>query len=570
MGAPHEEGPRVEFKREYSGSVLKEIVAFLNSAGGQLFIGVDDDGVPVGLADAGGAILQVENAVRDGIRPDPSLFVSCAIDASDGARTVVVTVLEGTQKPYYLAGKGIRPEGVYVRRGPSSAPASMTTIRRMIRESDGVVFERRRSLEQDLTFEGLSRAFGRAGIELGDAQMRSLGLLSSNGVYTNLALILSEQCPFKAKLARLSGTPEDFSFQDRAELSGSILSQLEDAYMFLDGVNRLSSTFDGLERVDSRDYPDAALREALLNALVHRDYGTNAPLLIKAFDDELQFVNLGGLMPDVEVEDVRNGVSSLRNPGLANVFYRLSLIEAYGTGLGRIFGAYRYDDVQPRLACTRNSFVLSLPNRNMPGGAVMGWRSSGDRLRVLEGLGRPGASMPAESDGHKSSASELDSSETNCGTNVAAGDLGLGKSLSGDEISPGLSSSGDPHYDGKALPGAGLSGSSRLGSKHVLSTGNRGHEFLPASRTELGQPSSRNAVRVHAMREHEFLATFDPGDVERTIHFIELNGSASRRQIEELLGLKQTATGKILRGLVDAHVLKREGRGPQTRYEVVG
>lgn len=549
MGRQREEGPQVEFKRGYSASVTKDIVAFLNTAGGHLFIGVDDEGASVGLEDPHEAVLQVENAVRDGIRPDPSLFVSSAIDSSDGAKMVSVAVLEGTQKPYYLAGKGLRPEGVYVRRGSSAAPASMAAIRRMICESDGAAFEGRRSLEQDLTFEKLSQAFDRAGLEFGDAQMRSLGLVSSDGAYTNLALMLSEQCPFTVKLARLSGTSAEFSFQDRLELSGSILSQLEGAYAFLDGVNRLSSTFDGLERVDSRDYPDVALREALMNAFVHRDYGANAPLLIKAFDSELQFVNLGGLMPNVEVEDIRNGVSSLRNPGLANIFYRLSLIEAYGTGLGRIFGSYRYDDVQPRLECTRNSFVLSLPNRNGQGGSVFGRGPADDRLRVLEGAGRFGAPMPAEPCDVRPNGSGSAVKERRCGC--------------GPDSCAVLSGGETPSE-------APLSGMARFGNGDVPSADRGRQGFLPASRTELGKPNQRNAVRVHATREHEFLATFDPDDVERTVHFIELNGSASRRQVEELLGLKQTAAGKILRGLVEANVLKREGRGPQTRYEVVG
>lgn len=559
MDRQREEGPQVEFKREYSASVTKDIVAFLNTAGGHLFIGVDDEGASVGLEDPHEAVLQVENAVRDGIRPDPSLFVSSAIDASDGAKMVSVTVLEGTQKPYYLAGKGLRPEGVYVRRGSSAAPASMTVIRRMIRESDGAAFERRRSLEQDLTFEKLSLAFNRAGIDFSNAQIRSLGLVSNDGVYTNLALILSEQCPFTVKLARLSGTSAEFSFQDRSELSGSILSQLEEAYAFLDGVNRLSSTFDGLERVDSRDYPDVALREALMNAFVHRDYGANAPLLIKAFDSELQFVNLGGLMPNVEVEDIRNGVSSLRNPGLANIFYRLSLIEAYGTGLGRIFGAYRYDDVQPRLECTRNSFVLSLPNRNERGGPVFGRGPADDRLRVLEGAGVSGLSASVESSGVRSS------NVRSSGTGSSVGGFTAEAWRKGGRPDSGAAPSG-----GDAPSEAHSSGKPELASVDALSGGGGAPGFLPASRTELGEPNQRNAVRVHATREHEFLATFDPDDVERTVHFIELNGSASRRQVEELLGLKQTAAGKILRGLVEANVLKREGRGPQTRYEVVG
>lgn len=118
-------------------------------------------------------------------------------------------------------------------------------------------------------------------------------------------------------------------------------------------------------RIDTRNYPEVAIREALINTLVHRDYSfSTASTLISIYADRIEFITLGGLLPGLELEDVTAGVSVCRNPNLAIVFYRLELIEAYGTGLQKIKGAYAGIPVQPQIQVTKNVFKLILPNVN--------------------------------------------------------------------------------------------------------------------------------------------------------------------------------------------------------------
>ena len=137
---------------------------------------------------------------------------------------------------------------------------------------------------------------------------------------------------------------------------------MDEAYAFVDRYNSLRSEFEGLDRIDRRDYPVAAIRETLLNTIIHRDYGLSPSTLISIFDDRIEFVTIGGLVKGVSLNDILLGVSALRNPKLADVFYRLHLIEAYGTGMPKIAECYRGMPVQPKIELSDNAFKITLPN----------------------------------------------------------------------------------------------------------------------------------------------------------------------------------------------------------------
>ena len=174
---------------------------------------------------------------------------------------------------------------------------------------------------------------------------------------------MSEQCTHTIKLAVYEGR-EKFIFKDRRELSGSLLEQLEEAYLYIDRNNRTRAEFSGLNRLDFRDYPMEAVREALLNSIIHKDYSFSSPILISIFDDRIEFVSVGGLVKGITLDDVKLGVSILRNQYLANIFYRLRLIEAYGTGILKINESYNRCNLKPIIESTSNAFKVTLPNIN--------------------------------------------------------------------------------------------------------------------------------------------------------------------------------------------------------------
>ena len=358
------ESKLVELKAEVVGDICREVIAFANTKGGTIYIGVQDDGQILGIENVDRVILQINNMVRDSIKPDVTMFVRYQTQEIDEKQIVAVTVQQGTDRPYYLGSKGLKPSGVYVRNGTSTDPASDPAIRKMIKETGGDCFENMRSLEQDLTFKTAAAQFSKSNVPFDETKMRTLGLVSHDGIYSNVAMLLSDQCSSTIKAATFSGTDKN-DFQDRREFGGSLFQQMEEMYSYLNLRNRTRATFEGLYRNDVRDYPEEALREALLNSLVHRDYSFSASTLISIYDDRIEFVSVGGLLGGISLDDILLGLSVCRNPKLAAVFYRLKLIEAYGTGIPKIIKAYAESGLEPKIEVTSNAFKITLPNRNV-------------------------------------------------------------------------------------------------------------------------------------------------------------------------------------------------------------
>ena len=284
---------KVELKEIVVNDIRKEIIAFANCNGGKLYIGVQDDGTVVGLDDPDSVALQISNMVRDAIKPDLTMFLHYETLEEDGKKVVAVSIQRGTERPYYIAKKDLRPEGGYVPQGYSSVPATDLAIRQMIKETDGDHFEEMRSLNQELTFEAAQKEIELRDIEFDSQQMQTLKMIDKEGVYSNLGLLLSDQCVHTIKVAVFQGKDQE------------------------------------------------------------------------VFKDRIEFVSVGGLVPEMELEDIMVGLSVCRNQNLANVFYRLKLIEAYGTGMRKIIRAYKNQQAQPVIESTKNAFKIILPNINM-------------------------------------------------------------------------------------------------------------------------------------------------------------------------------------------------------------
>ena len=195
------ESETVELKEVVVDDIKKEIIAFANCDGGKLYIGVQDDGTVVGLDNPDGTALQISNMVRDAIKPDITMFLHYETVEENGKKIVAVDIQRGTDRPYYIAKKGMRPEGVYVRQGYSAVPATDAAIRHMIKETDGERFEAMRSLNQELTFDAVKKEFGHRNVDFGLQQMRTLKMIDQDGLYSNLALLLSDQCAHTIKMA---------------------------------------------------------------------------------------------------------------------------------------------------------------------------------------------------------------------------------------------------------------------------------------------------------------------------------------------------------------------------------
>lgn len=364
------ESDLVEFKREFSKTVLKTIVAFANTKGGVVYLGIEDDGSICGVENPDAVMLATMNSIRSSIKPNSMMVVQCEVLAMEGKQVVGVRVERGAKRPYYLADKGMRPEGVYVRQGPASFMASEAEIIEMLKASRGSSFEEGRSLRQDLTFDALAASFSERGYELGEAQMRTLGLVDEDGQFTNAGALLSDQCDSSIKLASFFGTKRT-TFKSRLETQGSLVTQLDQALDFLAKYSDYQTKFVNMRRVDYEDFPPDAVREALVNAVVHQDYDAHVSLLISVLEDRIEIVSYGGLPGSRSLDEFQMDVSVLRNPKLAAVFYRLGLIEAYGTGIARMFEAYEGSSMTPVFDITKHLLKVVLPNRNWAGDASL-------------------------------------------------------------------------------------------------------------------------------------------------------------------------------------------------------
>lgn len=231
----------------------------------------------------------------------------------------------------------------------------------MIKETDGDSYEKLRSLNQNLTFDYTEQIFKKNNLVFGLSQKKTLGLIGEDDLFTNLALLLSEQCNHTLKVAVFEGIEKNI-FKDRKEFKGSLLKQVTEAFEFINLVNKTEATFEGLIRKDERDYPVEAIREALLNVVIHREYSFSGSTLVNIYEDRIEFVSLGGIVYGLSLDSIMLGVSQSRNEKLANIFYRLHLIEAYGTGIRKIFTNYERYNMKPTIKAEVGAFQVVLPN----------------------------------------------------------------------------------------------------------------------------------------------------------------------------------------------------------------
>lgn len=229
--------------------------------------------------------------------------------------------------------------------------------------NDRNFYEESRSLVQDLTFNYAELLMEKLEIGFKESQKKTLGIIGEDSLYTNLGLLISDQCLHSIKVAVFQGIEKDI-FKDRKEFTGSILKQVSDAFEYIDLLNRNSATFEGLVRIDKRDYPVEAIREALLNTIVHREYSFSSSTIINIYCDRIEFISLGGLVSGLSLEAIMLGVSQSRNEKIANLFYRIRYIEAFGTGIRKILASYKKEEEKPSIISVEGAFQVILPNIN--------------------------------------------------------------------------------------------------------------------------------------------------------------------------------------------------------------
>lgn len=354
-----------EYKEKYTEKIIKSLVAFSNTSGGRIILGINDDGQTVGLADPDDTAKKCVAAVTDAVRPDITLTTKVTVDENGDKPLVIIDIHEGDKKPYYIREKGLRAEGVYVREGSSSVPVSEERFQQMMMNAKSQSFENQISFVQNLTFNYLRSKFEEHMLTLTEENMESLHIRKGNE-YTQLGFILSDQYDQSLKAAAFSNEYKT-DFIDRNEFSGCILKQMDEALAFISRYNRTTTIIRGTYREDTKEFSEVSIREAVANAIIHRDYSLDDSILVSVYPTKITVTSPGGMRRPYTLEELKRGVSSLRNKNLAAVLYRLRLIEAYGTGIPRIFGSYEGMTAKPLIETGRSSFTIILPAENENG-----------------------------------------------------------------------------------------------------------------------------------------------------------------------------------------------------------
>ena len=355
-----QENENIEFKELYTENIYKEIVAFLNSGSGTIYIGYNDNGELIGLENVKETEEKISNGIRGKIVPDCSVFVSINNATLDNKDYIIINVSKGVNI-YSLKDKGII-KGTYIRNGSCSMPATEETVKQMIIKNSNITFETSVANNQNLTFNYIREAFMGINIDINNKNiMKNLFMVDNNGNYTNLALLLSDQNPYTVKVATYQSVNKT-NFLDRKEFGGSLLEVYDKTLSYLKINSATYGLIDSSIREDIEEYPEFILREIILNSLIHRDYSVLTSNIINIYkDDSIEFISYGSLYGNITIEDVLAGLSTSRNPHLQSIFMRLKRVEAIGSGLRRVNSYYKSKNLDFLVKALPSSFVVRLP-----------------------------------------------------------------------------------------------------------------------------------------------------------------------------------------------------------------
>lgn len=343
----------VEFKESVTNSFLKTVSAYANYEGGTVLFGVNDQGKVVGLANPIQQCLDIEHRINDAISPRPEY----SLDIREADSVVALTVCPGTSKPYLYRSKA------YKRSDASTVEVDTVELTRLILEGRNVAFEQLPAKNQDLAFTYLGNLLSKylALDVFTKDTLKTLELYKEESGYNNAAAILADRNSFPG--VDLAQFGESINVINRRVTSEgkSVLEEFDEALQVFDDLYCYEEVVGATRRTVER-VPLTAFREALANALVHRAWDVEARVRISMFDDHIEVVSPGGLPTGISEEEyLVDSVSVRRNPILANVFYRLGIIEAFGTGIRRIKNAYEDSASKPKFDVRENSITVVLP-----------------------------------------------------------------------------------------------------------------------------------------------------------------------------------------------------------------
>jgi ATP-dependent DNA helicase RecG len=342
------EGRKLEFKEKFpeKSDLLKSLVAFANGSGGNLIIGITDKTKEIaGVTDPISLEEKITNLVYDSIVPIISPYIT--IHNLHGNFILNIQILPGNNPPYFLKSKGVE-KGTYIRIGSSNRLASTEIIGELRRQARGISFEGEPDIHKaisDLDRKALAELIPVDSLENPKKELLYWRIANkNNGDYYptigGIVLFGKEELVdynFAAvRITRFNGhTLSDIA--ESVEFTIPLINKINDMYQWIHDRLLKDSILSGVKRISKNRIPDFAIREALINAIVHRDYNNkHSTIKVNIFNDRIEFLNPGILYGNIDIEDLGTGVSECRNRNIVRIFRKLNLMEELGTGIARI------------------------------------------------------------------------------------------------------------------------------------------------------------------------------------------------------------------------------------------
>lgn len=347
----------LEFKEKISKTFLKTVSAFSNYNNGKIIFGISDDGHVTGLDVADEECLKIENMINDSLDPVPNYKLE--IKDLEGKHIIILNIFKGKKTPYYYKGKSYR------RSNTSTLEVDRLELNRLVLEGINIDYEENKASRQNLNFETLELKLKTAvGIDnLSLDILKTLNLYDKDGYYNIAGELLADKNDIEFSgidIVRFGKDINQILYRETLN-NRSLLSQYDKTIEIFERYYQYEEV-EGYERVRKELIPREAFRESLANAIVHRVWDVKTHIQISMYKDRIEINSPGGLPTGISKDEYLNGnISILRNPIIAGVFYRLNLIEQFGTGVMRIIEEYRQSMSKPKFEISENNICIILP-----------------------------------------------------------------------------------------------------------------------------------------------------------------------------------------------------------------
>jgi divergent AAA domain protein len=347
------ESKELELKSTITNTFLKTVSAFSNYNSGKIIFGVDDNGKIIGLENIEELCLDLENKINDNISPKPDFkFIK---DTKKNIITLIVE--EGFNKPYLYKGKA------YKRNDTSTVEVDRIELNRLTLLGLNQYYEELKARKQNLEFKVLTKELEEK-LSLKNFSkdvLKTLNLYDDKIGYNNAAELFADSNTFSGIDIAKFGKNIDEILDRNLFVNISIISQFQKTLEVFNRYYKYEQIL-GSERIEKELIPEKAFRETIANALIHRTWDVNSNIRISIYEDKIEVSSPGGLPSGISEKEYLNGqISQLRNPILANIFFRLKYIEMFGTGIRRINESYKDYAVKPAFEIFENSIKITLP-----------------------------------------------------------------------------------------------------------------------------------------------------------------------------------------------------------------